>query len=193
MTEVPEHLLRRAEQARQTVAKGEGPPKIPAHLLERARASRLRDEASAQESTHSPDDDGHVVVAKSVIGGLTDNARRWKNRAKTERNKRQKWRKRALAAEAALAEMKPLKTGVHSLPPDTRTNEERSAARQRLAEDIAGHIATHAWFEVFDKEEAVIEAVRVLTNDIGAAQAYLYAIGLEIDLYDKTINLGVEA
>jgi hypothetical protein len=52
--------------------------------------------------------DETALVRKSVLGKLTDNARRWKNRAHNERNKRQKWRKRALVAEAEVKRLAAL-------------------------------------------------------------------------------------
>ena len=57
-------------------------------------------------------------------------------------------------------------------------------ARQKLAEAIADYVETHARYADLSKREVVVEAVRVLTDDIGAAQQFVYAIGLEVDLYD---------
>lgn len=63
-------------------------------------------------------------------------------------------------------------------------SETATSKREQLAEDIANYVETHARYADLTKREAVMEAVRVLTNDIGAAQQFVYAIGLEVDLYD---------
>lgn len=47
-----------------------------------------------------------VVVEKSVVGGLTANAKRWRGRASAERLKRQRWRRRALTAEAEVKRLR---------------------------------------------------------------------------------------
>jgi hypothetical protein len=44
-----------------------------------------------------------VVVPKHVLGDLSANVERWKNRARSVSRKRDRWRLRAVAAEATLA------------------------------------------------------------------------------------------
>lgn len=49
---------------------------------------------------------------------------------------------------------------------------------------IADYVETGRDYELIDKRQAVIEAVLVLLEDIGAAQRYLQAIGVPYDLYE---------
>lgn len=56
--------------------------------------------------------------------------------------------------------------------------------KKGLVEQIADYIATNNRYTDMDKREAIMEAVGVLTNDIGAAQRYMQAIGVDIDLYE---------
>lgn len=60
---------------------------------------------------------------------------------------------------------------------------DRSDERAALAEGIADYVETHAMYDEMTKREAVVAAVRVLTDDIGAAQNYLTAIGVQVDLF----------
>ncbi len=55
--------------------------------------------------------------------------------------------------------------------------------KKALAEQIADYVATNARYDEMGRREVIIEAVWVLTNDIGAAQKFVQAIGLNIDLY----------
>lgn len=50
---------------------------------------------------------------------------------------------------------------------------------------IADYVETSEGYEKMTKRDAVMSALRVLTNDIGAAQDFIYAIGLKVDLYDE--------
>lgn len=60
-----------------------------------------------------------------------------------------------------------------------------SDERAALAEGIADYVETHAMYDEMTKREAVVAAVRVLTDDIGAAQNYLTAIGVQVDLFGR--------
>ena len=56
--------------------------------------------------------------------------------------------------------------------------------RAEFAEGIADYVQTHKDYERLSKWEAIIAAVRVLTDDLGAAQSFLYAVGVhDLDLY----------
>jgi hypothetical protein len=55
---------------------------------------------------------------------------------------------------------------------------------KKFAEGIADYVATNDRYEELDKRQAVIEAVMILGEDIGAAQDFLRIIGVDIDLYD---------
>lgn len=87
MTEIPEHLRKRAEEARKKAAASsapadapapaagggdaapaEGASKIPAHLLERAKAARQK--ASGAETADAPAAAGAVVTAERTGGAV---------------------------------------------------------------------------------------------------------------------------
>jgi hypothetical protein len=57
-------------------------------------------------------------------------------------------------------------------------------AKEKFAESIADYVETSNGYPVFTKRDAMITAILVLTNDIGAAQRFLDVIGLKIDLYE---------
>jgi hypothetical protein len=77
MTEIPEHLLKRAQAAREkaassgdaTPAGGESAadPRIPAHLLERSKAARAKDEGGAVAVADKP---AGLVTAAPAAGGV---------------------------------------------------------------------------------------------------------------------------
>jgi hypothetical protein len=58
-----------------------------------------------------------------------------------------------------------------------------TSPKRVLAEEIANYVETHGRWDDLTKREAVIEAVLVLTEDIGAAQQFVQAIGVDVDLY----------
>lgn len=55
--------------------------------------------------------------------------------------------------------------------------------KQCYAESILAYLKTHPSYERMTPEEAVIQAIRVMTDDIGAAQDFLNAIECPYDLY----------
>jgi hypothetical protein len=63
---------------------------------------------------------------------------------------------------------------------------DHEALKAQIAEGIADYVEQHQRYESLSKREVVIAAVRVLTDDIGAAQSFVRAIGLDIDLYLRT-------
>lgn len=83
MTEIPEHLLKRAQQAREKAASesaaaesttepaAAGDPRIPAHLLERSRAAKQKTGGDAAESGGgvAVQDKVAAVVAATPAGG----------------------------------------------------------------------------------------------------------------------------
>jgi hypothetical protein len=60
--------------------------------------------------------------------------------------------------------------------------------KAELARGIADYVETHNLYESLTKREAIIAAVRVLTDDIGAAQEFVTAIGLDVDLYTTDLT-----
>jgi len=77
MTEIPEHLLKRAQAAREKAASSDdapasggessADPRIPAHLLERSKAARAKDEGGAVAVADKP---AGLVAAAPVAGGV---------------------------------------------------------------------------------------------------------------------------
>lgn len=68
--------------------------------------------------------------------------------------------------------------------------------KKELAENISTYVLDeHERFKNMEPHyrgvcrEAIKEAVNVLTGDIGAAQAFVYAIGLDVDLYTEDSTL----
>lgn len=80
MTEIPEHLLKRAQAAREKAASstgaGEagsepaGDPRIPAHLLERSKAARAKGEAPAGAVAVADKTAGLVAAAAPAAAGV---------------------------------------------------------------------------------------------------------------------------
>lgn len=60
-----------------------------------------------------------------------------------------------------------------------------SIDKQALAENIADYVETHSQYQLLSKREVAIATVRVLTDDIGAAQDFLKAIDVDVDLYSR--------
>lgn len=54
---------------------------------------------------------------------------------------------------------------------------------REFAEGIANYVQSHGRYTRLTKRQAMVEAVLVLINDIGAAQGYLQTIGIDVDLY----------
>ena len=79
MTEIPEHLLKRAQAARDKAAAGSGEaaaasgdaapsdPRIPAHLLERSKSARAKNEGGAVAVADAP---ASVVASAPAAGGV---------------------------------------------------------------------------------------------------------------------------
>lgn len=66
------------------------------------------------------------------------------------------------------------------------TEEEILDSRDRkkeFAKKVASYVADHDDFDVLDKEQVIALAVYTMTQDIGMAQAFLTAIGVDLDLY----------
>lgn len=60
--------------------------------------------------------------------------------------------------------------------------------KEAFAQSIADYLKTyHPSFDWCTPEEAAMAAVRVLTDDIGAAQNFLNVIGVDVDLYDRNV------
>jgi hypothetical protein len=57
--------------------------------------------------------------------------------------------------------------------------------RQEFIEATTAYVMTHPNYHNWTKEEAIKEALSVMVNDIGAAQHFIYAIGLTVDLYGE--------
>lgn len=64
--------------------------------------------------------------------------------------------------------------------------------QMEFAVSMADYMMSHVRYEELTKREAVIEAMSVLMGDIGAAQAFLNAIGLDVDLYTTELLPGYE-
>jgi len=56
-------------------------------------------------------------------------------------------------------------------------------SRQEFVEAMVRYVKTHERWSELSKEDAVRETLLVLTGDIGAAQGFLNAIGVKVDLY----------
>lgn len=54
-----------------------------------------------------------------------------------------------------------------------------------FAKGIANYIETHEDYESLSKRECVLAAVHLIASDIGAAQMFMAAIGVDIDLYGE--------
>jgi menaquinol-cytochrome c reductase cytochrome b/c subunit len=77
MTEIPEHLLKRAQAAREKAASSDdsatsggeaaADPRIPAHLLERSKAARAKDEGGAVAVADKP---SALVTTAPAAGGV---------------------------------------------------------------------------------------------------------------------------
>lgn len=48
------------------------------------------------------------------------------------------------------------------------------------------YVKTSMSYESYDKEQAMREVLNVLFGDIGAAQNFLYALGVKVDLYEMS-------
>lgn len=59
---------------------------------------------------------------------------------------------------------------------------------RKFAESIADYVQTSRHFDAMDKREAIISAVEVLLGDPGAAQGYMDALGVKIDIYDYAFD-----
>lgn len=62
-------------------------------------------------------------------------------------------------------------------------NEAERRDSSDLADGLVRYMQTHPQFDAWDAERAIREVANLLTGDIGVAQAVVYAIGLDIDLY----------
>ena len=82
MTEIPEHLLKRAQAARDKAASEAAPaadaageaaasdPRIPAHLLERSKAAKSKADGDAGGAVAVQEKVGSVVAAAPLAGGV---------------------------------------------------------------------------------------------------------------------------
>ena len=82
MTEIPEHLLKRAQAARDKAASEAAPaadaageavasdPRIPAHLLERSKAAKSKADGDAGGAVALQEKVGSVVAAAPLAGGV---------------------------------------------------------------------------------------------------------------------------
>ena len=75
------------------------------------------------------------------------------------------------------------------------TEEETEAAKTAVASRIADYVVNHHETyklmtpeEKFFAELIAVASVRVLTDDIGASQDYLNAIGVDVDLYKEALR-----
>lgn len=57
-----------------------------------------------------------------------------------------------------------------------------------FAKSIVRFAQQHNKWTTMSKEEAALETVMVILDDIGAAQEFLNAIGVTVDLYESTPN-----
>jgi hypothetical protein len=55
---------------------------------------------------------------------------------------------------------------------------------RQLTTSVADYVETHSDYASLSKREVAVETVRVLLDDIGAAQEFLNAIGVNVDLYE---------
>lgn len=67
-------------------------------------------------------------------------------------------------------------------------------AKHELAFSVAEYLNEYSDFDNMTKYQVAVAAVRLLTDDIGAAQDFLRAIGVNVDLYtyNYTNNVRVE-
>ena len=56
-------------------------------------------------------------------------------------------------------------------------------SRQEFVESMVRYTKTHERWSQLSKEDAVRSAIRVMLDDVGAAQGFLNAIGVKVDLY----------
>ena len=74
----------------------------------------------------------------------------------------------------------------NDITPEFKEAIRRKGREERKARFIAGivdYCTTYNKWNELSKEEAVALALRVLTDDIHAAQAFIDSIGLTVDLY----------
>jgi hypothetical protein len=57
------------------------------------------------------------------------------------------------------------------------------SSRREFVESMVRYVKTHERWDELSKEDAVRETLLVLTGDIGAAQEFVSAVGLDVDLY----------
>ena len=62
-------------------------------------------------------------------------------------------------------------------------DEPLSIRRQKYADSIADYVMTHERIETLSQRDVALATVRVMLDDIGAAQGFLDAIGVKVDLY----------
>ena len=60
----------------------------------------------------------------------------------------------------------------------------KEQTKQEFITSIADYVETGEGYSKYTKRDAVMAALRVLTEDIGAAQSFVNAIGVKIDLYE---------
>ena len=71
----------------------------------------------------------------------------------------------------------------------------REALINRFANRIASYVETGVDYANWGKRRAMVEAITILFNDIGAAHDILNLMGIEIDLYEtdlKELNVCIE-
>lgn len=59
--------------------------------------------------------------------------------------------------------------------------------KEQFVQSIADYVETHFQYSEMSKRGAVVSALEVLVNDIGAAQRFINVIGLKINLYDEDL------
>ena len=60
----------------------------------------------------------------------------------------------------------------------------KEQTKQDFITSIADYVEMGEGYNKYTKRDAVMAALRVLTEDIGAAQSFVNAIGVKIDLYE---------
>lgn len=63
-----------------------------------------------------------------------------------------------------------------------------STLKEMFAESMADYIETHQDYDSLSKRDVVVEVIRLLVDDIGAAQQFLFVIGVNVDLYNQPVK-----
>lgn len=64
---------------------------------------------------------------------------------------------------------------------------ERKKKALEFADSVANYLESHNHWDALTNRHAIIDAVMIMTEDIGLAQRFLDVVGVGVDLYDDSI------